>query len=195
MNEPITYVPIWTEKRWTGDGFGGNPRLIKQLKREGDVAIYSRTVDKTGRDDGYEVVKIGRHNGYELGGNFIIPAETYPGASAFGKTGFSYSNLPAAELKFKELLEKQAVRNEEDTEAALTGSVVNRRGRPSSKKADVALLIPDVQFSHEDFANLNNMTKPNSYLPLRSLVDSGTIVLDGTRPSGRGKPTNLFRKA
>jgi hypothetical protein len=197
MNEPtINYAPIWIEKRWTGDGFGdSSARIIKQLKREGDVAIYSRTVEKNGRFDGYEVVKIGRHNGYELGGNQIAPAETYPGSSAFGKTGFSFSSLTGAEAKFQEMVEKQTVRDDEDAEAELTGSVVQRRGRPRKDKSNEPLMIPAGLFTHEDFAILNNTTKPACYLQLRALVDAGTIVLDSTKSGGRGKPTNLFRKA
>lgn len=197
MSETINYEPIWTEKRWTGDGWGSNPRLLKQLKREGDVVLIEVKVEKTGMISGYEVAKIGRHDAYEIAGNMVAAAESYPGC-AFGKgnKNVAYpSTLERAEAIFANMVARQNERNEEDTEAELTGSVVERRGRPRKDKSGATLLIPDIQFSHEDFATLNNMSKPNSYLPLRALVDAGTIVSDGTRPSGRGKPTNLFRKA
>jgi len=197
MNETITYAPIWTEKRWTGDGWGSNPRLLKQLKREGDVVLIEVKVEKTGLLAGYEVAKIGRHEAYEIAGNMVPAAESYPGC-AFGKgnKNVAYpSTLERAEEIFANMVARQDERDEENAEAELTGSVIERRGRPRKDKSSATLQIPDIQFSHEDFAILNNMSKPNSYLPLRALVDAGTIVATGTRPSGRGKPTNLFQKA
>ena len=56
---------------------------FKQIKRKDDIAIY-RKVPLTGNSDSYEVIKISRHNGYNLGGNFVQPAETYPSNSLWG---------------------------------------------------------------------------------------------------------------
>ena len=82
--ETITYAPIWTEKRWTGDGWGANPRLLKQLKRLGDVVLVEVRAEKTGQVTGYEVVKISRHEAYEIEGQVVPAAESYPGC-AFGR--------------------------------------------------------------------------------------------------------------
>jgi hypothetical protein len=186
-------------KRWTGDGFGdAGARILTLINRNDHAAIYKRTVERSGGFEGYEVFTIKvRHKGDLLPGGLVEPEdrEVYPAAGSFGKTASHVWNMAAAEAYFNACVTKQNERDEEDAEAALTGSVVVRRGRPKSKKSETDWLIPAGQFTHEDFAVLNNTQKGACYLSLRSLVDAGTIVLDGTRSSGRGKPTNLFRKA
>lgn len=127
----MTHKPIKTEFRWTGDGFGNaNARIIKQVKRIGDVALYERTVEANGRQDGYEVIKISRHNGYTLGGQTVEPAETYPGASQFGKSAWSVASLAAAEALFN-----QKVKEAETLKALeASGNAPKRRGRPKKVK-------------------------------------------------------------
>jgi hypothetical protein len=131
----MTHKPIKTEFRWTGDGFGNaGARLFKQLKRVGDIALYERSVEKTGRNDGYEVIKVGRHNGYSLGGQFIEPAETYPGASQFGKTASFISPgcqaLKQAEMVFQNRLTEAKVKDAAEAKALAEGTVIKKRGRP-----------------------------------------------------------------
>lgn len=75
---------------------------FRQIKREGDKAIYEQT-KKGLKLKKYEVIKIGRHNGYEIGGQYIAPAETYPGASQWGVTGWTFGDLRDAETKFKKI--------------------------------------------------------------------------------------------
>jgi len=79
---------------------GFNYQLVK---REGDVAIYSQTW-KEGTNTRYETVKIGRHNGYSMGGSYIEPSETYPGSSLWGISGWTYCSLEEAENKFQKLI-------------------------------------------------------------------------------------------
>jgi hypothetical protein len=75
---------------------------LKQLKREGDKAIYEQS--KAGfKAKRYEVIRINRHNGYTLGGQHIAPAETYPGASQWGVNGWTCVDLKSAESKYKKL--------------------------------------------------------------------------------------------
>jgi hypothetical protein len=127
----MTHKPIKTEFRWTGDGFGNaSARLFKQVKRDGDMAIYKRTVERTGANDGYEVIKISRHNGYTLGGQHVEPAETYPGSSQFGKSAWI-----CVDLKHAEVLYNQKV-TEAKTLKALeaSGNAPKRRGRPRKVK-------------------------------------------------------------
>ena len=128
----MTHKPIKTDFIWTGDGYGSSEaRHIKQLKREGDIAIYERRSNKTGSLDGYEVIKISRHNGYTLGGQYVAPAETYPGASQFGKTAWNCSTLDRAEVRFNQLI------TEAKTLKVLeaSGNAPKRRGRPKKIKA------------------------------------------------------------
>ena len=127
----VKHKPIKTEFRWTGDGFGNAcARLFKQTKRVGDIAIYKRTVEKSGVDDGYEVIKISRHNGYTLGGQYVAPAETYPGSSQFGKTAWSCMTLDQAEAKFKE----KVAEVENLAKLVASGNAPKRRGRPRKIK-------------------------------------------------------------
>ena len=123
----MKHKPIKTEFRWTGDGCGNAcARLFKQIKRVGDLAIYERTVEKTGLNDGYEVIKIGRHNGYTLGGQFVEPAETYPGSSQFGKSAWLCLNLNRAEQLFNEKVEEV-----KKVDALIaSGHAPKKRGRP-----------------------------------------------------------------
>jgi len=64
------------------------------------VAIYQRGPINGDRYH-YEVVKIGHHNGYKAGTQFIKPAETYPGNSLWGLQGWTHQSLETAEENFK----------------------------------------------------------------------------------------------
>ena len=74
----------------------------KQIKRVGDKAIFEQS-KKDQSDRTYEVVKINRHNGYELGGQKIPPGEAYPSTSQWGTAGWTYRSLQEAEAKFKKI--------------------------------------------------------------------------------------------
>ena len=77
----------------------------EQVKRKGQCAIYSRT--QLGSSNvHYEVVRIGKHNGYKLGGSYIEAAETYPGNSLWGIQGWTCTDLEAATDRFNNLVKK-----------------------------------------------------------------------------------------
>ena len=137
----MTWKPIKTEFTWTGDGFGAScARQFKQLKREGDIALYERTVKSSGRQDGYEVIRVTRHNGYTIGKGkkacFVEPAETYPGASQFGKSAWSLpsNGLAMAEALFAEKVKESKTREAAEAAAVASGVVIKRRGRPRKVK-------------------------------------------------------------
>ena len=71
-------------------------------KRKGKVAMYSRT-SKSG-DVSYEIIKVGRHNGYKLGKNFIEPSEVYPGSSLWGIQAWTSNDLESANERYNNLL-------------------------------------------------------------------------------------------
>ena len=131
----MTHKPIKTEFRWTGDGFGNAcARFIKQVKRVGDIALYERQIEKTGTVESYEVIRISRHNGYTLGGQYVAPAETYPGSSQFGKAGWSCPTLRVAEVLFaQKVTEAQATAAKEEALKA-SGQSPKKRGRPCKVK-------------------------------------------------------------
>lgn len=73
-----------------------------QLKREGNKAIFKKTKTNS-KLVSYEVVLLSSHNGYELAGQYIEPAETYPSTSQWGIKGFTYNDLKLAEAKYTTL--------------------------------------------------------------------------------------------
>src|SRR3990167_7921761 len=93
MANLMTHKPLQTEFKSRGFNF-------KQLARDGDSAVFSKTKDGWSHE-AYEVIKVGRHNGYVLGGVTIEPAETYPSSEQFGQFGFSYQSKERAFEKFK----------------------------------------------------------------------------------------------
>ena len=95
LNFLMTHKPLRTEFKSRGFNF-------KQLARDGDFAVFSKTKDSWSHE-AYEVIKVGRHNGYVLGGVTIEPAETYPSSEQFGVAGFSYQTKEKALKKFEEL--------------------------------------------------------------------------------------------
>lgn len=74
----------------------------KQIVREGMKAIYEQTREGTELRN-YEVVKLGRHNGYNMGGAFIEPSETYPGSSLWGIMGWTCQSLEDANKRYNAL--------------------------------------------------------------------------------------------
>lgn len=76
--------------------------VYKQVKREGHRAIFLQTRPGSAAER-YEVVKIGRHNGYVMGGVKIEPAETYPGSSVWGLSGWTCVTLADAEAKYNNI--------------------------------------------------------------------------------------------
>jgi len=74
----------------------------KQVRRDGMKAIYEQTREGTEMKN-YEVVKLGRHNGYSMGGMAIEPAETYPGSSLWGITGWTCTTLDDANKRYNSL--------------------------------------------------------------------------------------------
>ena len=73
-----------------------------QLRREGMKAIYQQTREDSTINN-YEVVRLGRHNGYSMGGSFIEPSETYPGSSLWGIMGWTCTDLESANKRFSQL--------------------------------------------------------------------------------------------
>ena len=74
----------------------------KQVKRDGMKAIYNQTRADSSLNN-YEVVKLGRHNGYLMGGVMIEPAETYPGSSLWGITAWTCCSIDEALVKYSNI--------------------------------------------------------------------------------------------
>lgn len=90
--------------------------LYRQLTRKGRWAIYEQYSKSPEKKVAYEVVKIGKHNGFSIAGMFFPPAETYPASSMWGARGWTYSRLEDAEKSFAAKLEKDDISNEDIVE-------------------------------------------------------------------------------
>jgi hypothetical protein len=76
----------------------------KQIAREGDVAIYEQTWRGCPEPSVcYEVIRIRRHNGKEIKGQWVEPSEFYPSPTDWGKYGFTLTDKDAAFAKLREL--------------------------------------------------------------------------------------------
>lgn len=90
--------------------FRANKFNFRQVERVGDAAIYEK-VAVGGKAVSIEVIRIKSHNGYELAGNYIAPAEVYPSSSQWGIYGWTFTNMEDAMKKFNSLKPVPAVRS------------------------------------------------------------------------------------
>ena len=76
----------------------------KQIAREGDVAIYEQTWRGCSEPSVcYEVIRIRRHNGKEIKGQWVEPSEFYPSSTEWGKYGFTFTDKEAAFAKLQKI--------------------------------------------------------------------------------------------
>jgi len=92
------YRPLPT--RFRRDGF-----QYRQIARERDAAIYEQTWSGCAEPGVcYEVVRIRRRDGFQIGGRFVQPAEVYPSSGAWGFDGFTLADKDAAFAILRELV-------------------------------------------------------------------------------------------
>jgi hypothetical protein len=92
-----SYKPL--QKEFRRDGF-----TYRQIAREGHGAIYEQTWN--GCSDPsvcYEVIRIRRREGFQIGARFVEPAEVYPNSEAWGVDGFTLTDKDAAFAKLQEV--------------------------------------------------------------------------------------------
>ena len=95
-------------KEFQRDGFN-----YRQVAREGDAAIYEQRW--TGCPNPavcFEVIRIKRREGFEIGGRFVEPAEVYPNSEAWGMDGFTFTDWNKARAKFSKYRLKNQQREE-----------------------------------------------------------------------------------
>jgi hypothetical protein len=92
------YKPL--PKEFRRDGFS-----YRQVARQGDAAIYEQTWTGCSNPNVcYEVIRIRRRKGFQIGGRFVEPAEVYPNSEAWGTDGFTFTDKDAAFAKLRELI-------------------------------------------------------------------------------------------
>ena len=90
------YKPLPQEFR--RDGFD-----YRQIYRQGDFAIYRQTWKGNEHSAAFEVVRIKRRQGFQIGDRFVEPAEVYPNSEAWGADGFTLTDKDAAFAKLREI--------------------------------------------------------------------------------------------
>lgn len=144
MNDIPRYkasMPMQTVFVTNADGCGDH--IFTQVSRKGNVAIYRRNKVSDGSCQGYETIVIKTVKAgtvYAKGATpTVADTESYPGAQSFGKLGWSYPSLGAAEAKMEELT-KVKVEETVDEE-------------PNTVPA---ILVPSGLFNLLQFAEANN---------------------------------------
>jgi hypothetical protein len=75
-----------------------------QITREGNAAIYQQRWTGCAEPSVcYEIIRVKRREGFQIGGRFVGPAEVYPNSEAWGVDGFTVTDEEAAFAKFREL--------------------------------------------------------------------------------------------
>jgi hypothetical protein len=85
-------------------GFRRDGFTYRQIARNGSVAIYEQTWNGCPNPSVcYEVIRIRRRDGFQIGGRFVEAAEVYPNSEAWGVNGFTLTDKDAAYAKLREL--------------------------------------------------------------------------------------------
>jgi len=86
-------------KEFRRDGF-----THRQIARERDAAMYEHSWNGCSNPSVcYEVIRIRKREGFQIGSRFVEPAEIYPNSEAWGVDGFSFADKEAAFAKLREL--------------------------------------------------------------------------------------------
>jgi hypothetical protein len=92
------YKPLATQFRH--DGFD-----YRQIAREGNAAIYEQRWPGCSEPNAcYEVVRIRRRDGFQIGERFVEPAEVYPRGEQWGELGWTVPDKESAFRKLRELV-------------------------------------------------------------------------------------------
>ena len=153
------------------------PLTYKQIVRSNKVAVYQRfTKDGIFKDFETIVIRI-IPKGTSI---FNQPpteedAEKYAVTSSWGKTGFSFKNLLAAQEKMKELELKDIQEEKDETE--------------------IVFQIPNGLFSTNELAQFNKVAYPEASLFLKEkLLNNSIRFVRSERRQAKGKETNLYEK-
>jgi len=84
--------------------FGREGFHYRQIARDEVAAIYAKRWTGCAEPSlSYEVIRIRRRDGFQIGEKFIEPAEVYPKSEAWGVDGFTFTDRNKAWAKFSEI--------------------------------------------------------------------------------------------
>jgi len=175
---------------------GAGKQTFNQVKRNGDVCLYSRTT-KAGTVIGYEVfvtrvIKAG--TSMKGGGVETEDREAYPGKSAFGHWAWScggVKGLKAAIQRFDLLVKGElpvieAEGDDEETSVEVVKVV-------SATPIKAGLTLPDGPFTQKELAAFNGIANYKQvYSDLQKMLARGILKHGDKRESTRGKSAQLF---
>ena len=91
------YKPLPREFRHNGFTYG-------QVVRDENAAIYEQTWGGCSNPSiCYEVIRVRRREGFQIGEKFVEAYEVYPNTNSWGVDGFTLTDRDAAFAKFREL--------------------------------------------------------------------------------------------
>ena len=184
-------ITLATEFKSGEGGFSTDPLTYKQIKRNGNLALYERS--REGKVYDYEMIVItvvpkGTVQKFPNGVTKVIEDDTehYPSTGAFGKKAWALGfNRDTAEKYFDERLAKRdfVAVDEPETET-----------ETSEEKTPVPVSVKvDGEFSTKEYAEKNNMDYPTAYLAIKAGLADGKIKFTREeRRNVKGKPTRLF---
>jgi hypothetical protein len=189
--------PLQTQFVTNNDGCGDH--VFTQLKRDGNVCLYSRAKVTDGRSAGFEVIITKTVKaGAKLPGNNVVEKdyETYPGAHQFGKNAWFCATEAQGEEKFEQIVKGEVVESVEQNQgqSAVYVPVVNVQKTSAGTTKVENMIIPDGEFTQAKFAVVNG-------LPERGVVWSRLDVLvktnklrKGFSTQSAGRPIAVFTK-
>jgi len=76
----------------------------RQIAREGDIAIYEQVWTGCAQPSrSYQLIRIRRRDGFQIGSRFIPPAEVYPRSQQWGELGWTFCDKEAAFAKLRKI--------------------------------------------------------------------------------------------
>ena len=97
VGEKSHYKPL--PKEFRRDGFD-----YRQIAREGNAALYQQRWTGCAEPSVcYEIIRIRKREGFQVGSRFVGPAEVYPNSQAWGVDGFTVTDKDAAFAKLRQI--------------------------------------------------------------------------------------------
>lgn len=194
-------IELLKEKKWSGDGWGVEQRILTQVRRSTKTALYSVKGLKDETITGYEVFKIK----VILKGNDCFGVvstddeEKYPTGEQFGKIAWSVANLAIANKHFDKLEAGQHPHDDvvtaEDDDADVENEPIapsSHKGRPKANRPP--LLFPVGEFSVKELAEFNKVEYPIAFLFLKEQKSLGKIeFVRDERRAAKGKTTTIYK--
>lgn len=150
--------------------------VFTQIARKGNIAIYRRDNVSDGRCFGWETIVIKTVKAGTVYAKGATPTaadtESYPGAQSFGRLGWHYPSLGAANFKLEEL-------TKEEVKPETVGGY----------------LVPAVEFTFGEFASANKLPiDKGTATILQNLLRDKSLKLVRTEVRN-GKSAQIFGKA